>query len=80
MGRVGKLSTRSTRFTCIFWEKITEIENEIMRMYTGNEHKPLASKFWRCVFAYSSILAWSEYSHLPSAVHCDLFSDLFIEV
>ena len=28
--------TRSIRFTCVLWEKRTEIENEIMKMYTGN--------------------------------------------
>jgi len=31
----GKLLTRSTRFTFMrLWEKRTEIENEVMKMYT----------------------------------------------
>ena len=30
--------TRSTRFTCVLWEKRTEIENEIMKMYIDIEY------------------------------------------
>ena len=32
---VRKLLTRSIRFTCVLREKRIEIENEIMKMYTG---------------------------------------------
>ena len=30
---VGKLLTRFKRFPCVLWEKRTEIENEIMKIY-----------------------------------------------
>ena len=31
----GLCKEHSTQHLCVFWEKITEIENEIMKMYTN---------------------------------------------
>ena len=59
---VGRLLTRSTRSTCILWEKRTEIKNEIVKMYPFTPLRPqqfrkFSSRIWRFFHKFSKNIA-----------------------
>ena len=41
---VWNLLTRSIRFTCVFLEKRSNIENEVIKIYTGTEYSTIVQK------------------------------------
>ena len=72
---VGNLLARSTRFTCVLWEKRTDIENVIMKMYTGftyicTAHTLKFQKKYRKI-KKSQISSISKFLGVPPGSHLD---------